>query len=330
MRTRNLSTICFAGRRTASIGRGCGSIWPATPIAPGYADDPPRTIWAYRDWVIKAINDNKPFDQFTIEQIAGDLLPNPTEDQLIATAFHRNTLTNSEGGTQDEEFRNAAVVDRVNTTMAVWMGTTMACAQCHTHKFDPISQHEYFQLFAILNNTQDADRQRRIARAADLYRRPVSRAGRACSPGLRCCKRFLHRRTTACKDRHSSCAARRRIIKRDLKPSTTVPIHRELTGEPRQTRLEYRGNYLDKGPVVEPGLPGIFHLGVDCEASEPVDSGALAGRQGQSAHRTRRRQSILGGSVRPRHRFDERGLRIAGRAADSSRAVGLAGGPIYG
>ena len=82
-----------------------------------------ETIWAYRDWVIKAINENMPFDQFTIEQIAGDLLPNPSEEQLIATAFHRNTMTNNEGGTQDEEFRNAAVVDRVNTTMAVWMGT---------------------------------------------------------------------------------------------------------------------------------------------------------------------------------------------------------------
>src|SRR6185436_14416739 len=110
-----------------------------------------------RDWVIKAFNDNKPFDQFTIEQLAGDLLPNPSDDQLIATAFHRNTLTNSEGGTQDEEFRNSAVVDRVSTTMAVWMGTTIACAQCHNHKFDPISQREYFQFFAILNNTQDAD-----------------------------------------------------------------------------------------------------------------------------------------------------------------------------
>ena len=124
----------------------------------GYADDPPRTIWAYRDWVIRAFNDNMPFDQFTIEQMAGDLLPNASQDQLIATAFHRNTLTNNEGGTQDEEFRNVAVVDRVNTTMAVWMGTTMACAQCHTHKYDPITQDEYFQFFAILNNTQDADR----------------------------------------------------------------------------------------------------------------------------------------------------------------------------
>ena len=124
----------------------------------GYADDPPRTIWAYRDWVINAYNNNLPFDQFTREQIAGDLLPSSNDQQKIATAFHRNTLTNNEGGTQNEEFRNVAVVDRVNTTMAVWMGTTMACAQCHTHKYDPITQEEYFQFFAILNNTEDSDR----------------------------------------------------------------------------------------------------------------------------------------------------------------------------
>ena len=124
----------------------------------GYADDPLRTIWPYRDYVIRAFNANKPFDQFTIEQIAGDLLPNATDEQLTATAFHRNTMTNNEGGTNDEEFRNAAVVDRVNTTMAVWMGTSMACAQCHTHKFDPITNAEYFRMFAFLNNTEDADR----------------------------------------------------------------------------------------------------------------------------------------------------------------------------
>lgn len=124
----------------------------------GYADDPPRTIWAYRDYVIRAFNQNTPFDQFTIEQIAGDLLPNPTTEQLVATAFHRNTLTNNEGGTNDEEFRNVAVVDRVNTTAAVWMGTTMACAQCHTHKYDPITHTEYFQFFAFFNNTADTDK----------------------------------------------------------------------------------------------------------------------------------------------------------------------------
>jgi hypothetical protein len=124
----------------------------------GYADDPPRTIWPFRDYVIRSFNQNKPFDRFTIEQIAGDLLPDPSDDDRVATAFHRNTMTNNEGGTDDEEFRNAAVVDRVNTTMAVWMATSMACAQCHHHKYDPISQEDYFSLFAILNNTEDADR----------------------------------------------------------------------------------------------------------------------------------------------------------------------------
>ena len=124
----------------------------------GYADDPPRTIWAYRDYVIQAFNKNLPFNQFTIEQIAGDLLPNATDDQKVATAFHRNTLTNNEGGTNDEEFRNVAIVDRVNTTYAVWMGTTMTCAQCHTHKYDPLTQKEFYQSFALFNNSEDADR----------------------------------------------------------------------------------------------------------------------------------------------------------------------------
>lgn len=124
----------------------------------GYADDPDRTIWAYRDWVVKALNDNMPVDHFTIQQIAGDLLPEPTNDQLVATAFHRNTLTNNEGGTNDEEFRNVAVVDRVNTTLSVWMGVTIGCAQCHTHKYDPFTHEEYFRLFAIFNQSQDADR----------------------------------------------------------------------------------------------------------------------------------------------------------------------------
>lgn len=124
----------------------------------GYADDPPRTIWAYRDYVIRSFNDNKPLDQFTIEQIAGDLLENPTEAQLTATAFNRNTMTNNEGGTDDEEFRNAAIVDRVNTTLTTWMGTTISCAQCHTHKYDPISQEEYFQLFDIFNQSEDSDK----------------------------------------------------------------------------------------------------------------------------------------------------------------------------
>ncbi len=121
----------------------------------GYEKDGGRSIWPYRDWVIGAFNRDMPFDRFTIEQIAGDLLPGATLDQRVATGFHRNTMANTEGGIDDEEFRVAAVVDRVNTTMQVWMGTTMACAQCHDHKYDPYSQKEYFRLFAFFNNTTD-------------------------------------------------------------------------------------------------------------------------------------------------------------------------------
>ena len=124
----------------------------------GYEKDRPRTIWRYRDWVIEALNQDMPFDQFTKEQLSGDLLPDPTTDQILATAFHRNTLENDEGGTDDEEFRVAAVKDRVDTTMQVWMGLTMGCAKCHSHKYDPISQKDYYAFYAFFNQTEDADR----------------------------------------------------------------------------------------------------------------------------------------------------------------------------
>ena len=124
----------------------------------GYEKDNRRTMWPYRDWVIDALNRNLPFDQFTIEQIAGDLLPNPTVAQRVATGFHRNTMTNTEGGTDDEEFRHEAIVDRVNTTFSVWMGTTFGCCQCHNHKYDPFSMKEYYQAYALLNNTVDSDK----------------------------------------------------------------------------------------------------------------------------------------------------------------------------
>ena len=119
----------------------------------GYEKDRPRpNAWRYRDWVVDAINRDLPFDQFTIEQIAGDLLPDPTPMHHLATAFHRQTLTNTEGGTDKEQWRVAAVMDRVETTGAVWLGLTVGCARCHTHKYDSISQDEYYQLFAFYNN----------------------------------------------------------------------------------------------------------------------------------------------------------------------------------
>ncbi len=121
----------------------------------GFTIDSPRSIWKYRDWVIAALNQDMSFDQFSTEQLAGDLLPNATIDQIIATGFHRNTLVNQEGGTDDEQFRVEAVVDRVNTTGSVWLGLTVGCSQCHEHKYDPISQRDYYRLFAFFNTCQD-------------------------------------------------------------------------------------------------------------------------------------------------------------------------------
>jgi len=123
----------------------------------GFEKDTNREIWKYRDWVINAFNDDMPFDQFTIEQLAGDLLPMPTESQLIATAFHRNTLANDEGGTDNEEFRVAAVVERTATTYEIWQGTTMACVQCHSHPYDPFRHEEFYESMSFFNNAADND-----------------------------------------------------------------------------------------------------------------------------------------------------------------------------
>ena len=123
----------------------------------GYEKDRPRTIWPYRDWVIRALNDDLPFDQFTIRQIAGDMLPGATADDVVATGFHRNTMLNEEGGIDPLEFRYLAMVDRVGTTGATWLGLTTACAQCHTHKYDPLTHTDYFSLFALLNNADEPE-----------------------------------------------------------------------------------------------------------------------------------------------------------------------------
>jgi uncharacterized protein DUF1553/uncharacterized protein DUF1549/cytochrome c len=135
----------------------------------GFTIDAPRSIWKYRDWVINAFNSDLPFDQFTIQQLAGDLLPKPTTDQLVATGFHRNTMINQEGGIDLEQFRVESVVDRVNTTGTVWLGLTIGCCQCHDHKFDPITQREYYQLFAFFNNCDEPNLE--ILSPADEARR---------------------------------------------------------------------------------------------------------------------------------------------------------------
>jgi hypothetical protein len=119
----------------------------------GYSIDAPRQIWKYRDWVVRALNEDMPFEEFAIEQLAGDLLPNATLEQKIATGFNRNTQINQEGGIDPEQFRVESVMDRVSTFGTVFLGLTIGCAQCHDHKFDPIAQREYYQLFAFFNNT---------------------------------------------------------------------------------------------------------------------------------------------------------------------------------
>ncbi len=121
----------------------------------GFEKDRPRQIWPYRDWVVKALNDDMPFDQFSIKQIAGDMLPNVTPDDLIATGFHRNTMLNEEGGIDPNEYRFYAMVDRVGVTGTTWMGLTLNCCQCHTHKYDPILHTDYYSVMALLNNADE-------------------------------------------------------------------------------------------------------------------------------------------------------------------------------
>ncbi len=130
----------------------------------GYEKDNPRVAWEYRDWVIRALNQDMPFNEFTIEQIAGDMLPNPTNDQLIATGFHRNSMLNQEGGIDVEEYYWYSLVDRVNTTASVWLGSTMGCAQCHNHKFDPFPQKDYYRMIAFFSNGEH-----KRAGAGDYY-----------------------------------------------------------------------------------------------------------------------------------------------------------------
>ncbi len=163
----------------------------------GFEKDPHREMWPYREWLIKAFNQDMPFDEFTIKQLAGDLLDFPSADDLVATAFHRNTQTNTEGGTDDEEFRVASVIDRINTTWTVWQATTFGCVQCHSHPFDPFHHEEYYKFMAFFNNTEDHDLDNdyptlrlpndseQAAKAVDLDRRMRTLRGQLNQPGLK-------------------------------------------------------------------------------------------------------------------------------------------------
>jgi hypothetical protein len=233
----------------------------------GYGSDPLRTIWRYRDWVIDAFNRDLPYDQFTIEQIAGDLLPNPTPEQRMATAFHRNTMTNTEGGTTREEFRVAAIKDRVDTTFQVWMGLTMGCAKCHNHKFDPISQLDYYRFYAFFNQSADADRPdeapvmeaptpeaREKARVADAR---LAELRHKLAEPARIAVRAV--RLTPIPVESLDVLWEIGVVAKSRPAIPTLPVMEELPKEKhRETFLMVKGNYQSKGDKVEAAVPAAF------------------------------------------------------------------------
>jgi hypothetical protein len=226
----------------------------------GYTVDSPRPIWPYRDWVIRALNADMPFDQFTIEQLAGDLLPDATQENLVATGFHRNTLINEEGGSDPEQFRNEAVVDRVGTTGAVWLGLTIACAQCHTHKFDPISQHEFYWLFAFFNNTEDVNAtaptmrvmtEEQKERLAELDRRIGEAKTQAAGEAQ------PQAGSGEAKPQAVGATPLEEERQRLVNSLPETMVLRELAAA-RESHLLVRGDFLRKGDRVEPDTPAVL------------------------------------------------------------------------
>jgi mono/diheme cytochrome c family protein len=257
----------------------------------GFTIDAPREIWKYRDWVLEALNRDLPFDQFVVEQMAGDMLPDATLAEKIATGFHRNTLINEEGGIDKEQFRVEAVADRVNTTATVFLGLTLACARCHDHKYDPLTTQEYYQIFAFLNNQSEptlslaspevvAERERVRSRInmieADLHPKlkafavNLSDADKAKMPkGLNAIlnlspeQRTPGQRQTLSNyfKQHAEFKAAFEeldaLTKAEPKFPTTLVLQ-ELT-KPRETFIQIGGDFTRKGTKVAPGVPAILH-----------------------------------------------------------------------
>lgn len=257
----------------------------------GYSIDAPREIWKYRDWVIAAFNADLPYDRFVIEQMAGDMLPNATLEQRIATGFHRNTPINQEGGIDPEQFRVEAIYDRVNTTGTAFLGLTLACARCHDHKFDPISQREYFQLFAFLNNcdepTLDIASPVLIARRDALrsqirvleeeqnryYLDKLNGMSEAQKSQIKpeiiaILNLGVEQRdekqkqavVEAFKDDPAVVERARTIaeLKKRMPKFPTTLVLRERA-QPRETTIHIQGDFTRKGDPVTPGVPAVLH-----------------------------------------------------------------------
>ena len=297
----------------------------------GYEKDDRRSAWPYRDWVINAFNKNMPFDEFTIEQIAGDLLPNATLDQKIATGFHRNTMVNTEGGTDDEEFRVAAIVDRVNTTMTVWMGTTSACTQCHNHKFDPFKQKEFYQLFAFFNGTEDHGRgnepelplptPEQTARIRTLQdgAAALEEGGRRDGPG---CSAAAGAHAARLAGRRAGKGGGRGQAGDDAGDEGVAAAAADARHAPRQLQEPRRGGQAGRAGQAEPAAGR--------GAGQPPRPGQMAGGPEQPADGPRDHESHLGAALRQGNRRNQRGLRHAGRAAQPPGIARLAGRGVHG
>ncbi len=226
----------------------------------GFTIDGSRNMWRYRDWVINALNTDMPFDRFTIEQIAGDMLPGANRDQMIATGFHRNTLINEEGGTDQEQFRIDAVADRLHTTGSVWLGLTLECARCHSHKYDPITQREYYEMFAFFNADDDYDlnfpppddKAEEFQKKLDKFNEEIGKLDKQIAEaygtpeetngGL---KKLMNTRT-------------RKMRSMPKSPSGWAMVMKQRE-DPRKTRVHKRGNFLEQGDEVAAAVPAVLH-----------------------------------------------------------------------
>jgi hypothetical protein len=227
----------------------------------GYSIDSPRSIWKYRDWVIAALNRDLPFDRFTIEQLAGDLLPGATRAQKIATGFHRNTMINEEGGIDLEQFRVEAIVDRTNTTATVFLGLTLGCAQCHDHKFDPLSQKEYYRLYAFFNNSDDP--------RLDLTSVQQMRSRKALQADIARLSRRLHgleRLSPAILEKWegSLTPQARAMLPRHIQHILTIAVNGRTPRQEQLLRQAYRN--IEKTRHVVAGLAGPFSLAANVHA----------------------------------------------------------------
>ena len=215
----------------------------------GYRHDAGRSMWPYRDWVIDATNRDLSFDQFVVEQLAGDLLPGATLAQRIATGFHRNTQINTEGGVDKEQFRIDSIFDRIATTGEVMFGLTLGCAQCHDHKFDPISQLEYYQLFAFFNN---ADEPRIEAPTADVMSRRVKHDMRV--KQIEAELKGLNKENAKRKALEASLSKLKKA-----RPTAATTLVMARRGKPRTTRRFIQGDFTRPAEEMQPGTPSVLH-----------------------------------------------------------------------